>query len=466
MHKYKYLIKNIGILTISNFGTKILSFLLIPLYTSILSTEEYGTYDMYYTTVSLIIPILTLNVIASVMRYSLEEGSVKGEIFSIGLKKIVQSIGVFCILVLINLYFDIIPIFNKYFVFFILMFIGILLYDLLTQFSRGIERIFDVAIAGIISTVTLLGMNMYFLLFAKQGLVGYFQANVFAYFIPVIYLSFRLKIWKYIKLKTSALLKKEMNNYSKPLVFNTLAWWVNNVSDRYIITWFCGVAANGIYSVAYKIPSILNIFQSIFSQAWVLSAVKEYKDGNSSFYSNIYKLYNCGMVLVCSALILLDKFFARILFLNEFFEAWRYASYLMISVVFGALSGFLGGIFSAAKISDIFAKTTIMGASINTILNIVLVFKFGAVGAAIATMVSYVVVWAARIWEANKLVRLEIRIRRDVMSYIILILQAVIWSVIKLEKISYCLHFASFVVVCVLYFDDLRRMYNFVRKKY
>lgn len=463
---YKYLIKNIGILTISNFGAKILSFFLIPLYTGILSTEEYGTYDMYSTTVSLLIPILTLNVIESVMRYSLEDGPDKGEIFSIGLKKIICAIGVFGILVLINLFFEIIQILNSYFIFFGLMFIGLLLYDLLTQFSRGVDRIFDVAIAGIISTVTLLGMNIYFLLFAKQGLVGYFQANVLAYFMPVIYLSFRLKIWRYIKLKTSVLLKKEMYNYSKPLVFNTLSWWVNNVSDRYIIIWFCGIATNGIYSVAYKIPSILNIFQSIFNQAWVLSAVKEYKNDNSSFYSNIYKLYNCGMVLVCSVLILLDKFLTRILFLNDFYEAWRYAPYLMISVVFGASSGYLGGIFSAAKKTNILAKTTIMGASINIILNVVLVYNFGPTGAAIATIVSYGVVWATRVWEANKLVRLEIRIRRDVLSYIILILQAVIWSGIKFEKIAYCLHFFLFVVLCVAYFDDLIRMYKFVREKH
>lgn len=43
MKKYKYLFKNVGLLTISNFGSKILSFLLVPLYTSLLTTGEYGT---------------------------------------------------------------------------------------------------------------------------------------------------------------------------------------------------------------------------------------------------------------------------------------------------------------------------------------------------------------------------------------------------------------------------------------
>ena len=81
--------------------------------------------------------------------------------------------------------------------------------------------------------------------------------------------------------------------YSAPLVLNAIGWWVNSASDRYVVTWLCGLAVNGIYSVGYKIPSIINVFQTIFNQAWFLSAVKEFdpqdKDGffitpNGSFW--------------------------------------------------------------------------------------------------------------------------------------------------------------------------------------
>ena len=59
---YKYLAKNIGVLTISNFATNLLSFFLVPLYTYILSTEEYGSYDLINTTIGLMVPILTINI--------------------------------------------------------------------------------------------------------------------------------------------------------------------------------------------------------------------------------------------------------------------------------------------------------------------------------------------------------------------------------------------------------------------
>ena len=77
MSKSSYLIKNMGILTISNFSSKILVFLLVPLYTSVLSTKEYGTYDLAVSTATLLYPILTLNIVDAVMRFLMDKESDK-----------------------------------------------------------------------------------------------------------------------------------------------------------------------------------------------------------------------------------------------------------------------------------------------------------------------------------------------------------------------------------------------------
>lgn len=82
--RYKYLIKNTGILTISSFSTKILTFLMVPLYTSVLTTEEYGTYDLAVSTVSLLIPILSVNIVDGVMRYSMDSRYDRADIFRLG----------------------------------------------------------------------------------------------------------------------------------------------------------------------------------------------------------------------------------------------------------------------------------------------------------------------------------------------------------------------------------------------
>lgn len=465
MSKYKYLLKNIGLLTISNFGTKILSFLLIPIYTSILSTADYGTYDVYSTTVSLLVPILTLNIVEAVMRFALDGTKNKKEVFSIGLKQIVVAILIVVIIATANWFFNIISIFNVYPSFFVLLFGFSLLYDFLIQFSRGVEHIGDVAIAGALNAFAVLGLNIFFLVFLKWGLNGYFAANILSYLIPSLYIMFRLRIWKYFTNNYDHALEREMYSYSKPLIFNTLAWWINNVSDRYIVTWLCGVAANGIYSMAYKIPSVLNIFQSIFSQAWTISAVKEFNESGTDFYCKVYKAYNCGMVIICSALIVVDKVLAKFLFAKDFYIAWRYAPFLMISVVFGALSGLLGGIFSAAKKSKIFASTTMIGASVNTVLNVGLVYLWGPVGAAIATAISYCLVWLARYKKANEIIHLSIAFKRDVFSYCILVIQAC-FLILTDGTAMYGVEILLFMVVLIVYAKDIFNMYDDVRIKF
>ena len=107
---------------------------------------------------------------------------------------------------------------------------------------------------------------------------------------------------------------------------------------------FCGASITGIYSVSYKIPSLLNLFQNIFNQAWLLSAVKENDETKTTdFYENVYKIYNTGMTVVCSGLLVFNKLIAKILFTNDFYNAWKFAPFLMISVVFGGMCGLLGG---------------------------------------------------------------------------------------------------------------------------
>lgn len=457
MKKYKYLLKNMGLLTISNFGSKVLSFLLVPLYTSLLTTSEYGTYDLYVVTISLLTPILSLSIVNGVMRFTLDKDSDKTQTFSIGLIGSTRAVIIFIAMVAVNYIFNIIPTFNEYPLYFILYFASSIYYSLIASFARGLDKVTDYAVAGLIDSAVMLSLNVLFLAVLHMGLSGYFLANCLSKIIPIVYLMLRLRVYKYIRLtKMNKSLKQDMERYSKPLIFNTIAWWINNVSDRYIVTWLCGTSANGIYSVAYKIPSVINVFQSIFSEAWTLSAVKEYDEGSEDFYTEVYNLYNFGLVFVCSALIVADQLCAKILFAKDFYTAWQYAPFLMISVLFGALSGLIGGIFSAAKDSKIFAKTTVAGACVNTVLNIALVYFMGPVGAAIATLVSYFLVWIARVKSVKKLVTFNINLKKDFTAYLLLLAQAIIMVTVNIFVLKYIIEFIILIVIVVIYFKETK----------
>lgn len=456
MEKYKYFLKNIGLMTLSNFASKILSFLLVPLYTSVLTTADYGLYDIYTTTAFLLVPLLSGAVSQAALRFSIDAGSDRSQVFSEAIRTFIRASLVIVAAIAINYWLDLIPLFNEYPAYFVLYYVFCLLSDILLSFTRGVDRIFDVAIAGIISSAVIIILNVALLLVFPMGVSGYFIANISAFVVVSIYLVIRLKLWGYITTSSNKALSSEMAKYSRPLIFDQIAWWINNVSDRYIVTWICGAAANGIYSVAFKIPSILNVFQSIFNQAWTLSAVKEIDDNSGEFYSKIYSIYNCGLVLLCSLLLVGDKIIARILYANDFYQAWQYAPLLTISVVFSCLCGVFEGIFAAAKETKILASTTIVGAAINIAMNLFLVRYYGPLGAAFSTMVSYGLVWFARLKKASSIVNLNIHLSRDLASYSILLLQSLLLILIKDSALLYALESLLMLLTVLLYARDLK----------
>lgn len=467
MSKFKYLFKNIGLLAVSQFGTKLLAFFLVPLYTNVLSTSEYGTYDLFSSTINLLIPLITLNVADAVLRFSIDDNSDKKSILSIGVKySVIGTIIAFAV-VLVNHVFSNFNLIDEYWFFFPLLFFVTIINSTFTYFCRGIDKVKNTAISGVICSVVMIGLNIYFLLGIKIGLLGFFWANIIALLTQIIYLFFSCKLWNYLSFDTDKLLEKEMKNYSAPLIANNIAWWINNSSDRYIVTFFCGVAQNGIYSVGYKIPTILNMFQSIFSQAWTLSAVKDFdKKDSTKFFSKMYNLYNCGMVIVCSGLILLTRVLAKILYAKEFYVAWKYVPFLLTAIVFGSLSGYLGGIFSAVKDSKIFAQSTVIGAVVNTVLNVILVFWFGPLGAAVATMVAFWLVWAIRLKHVEKYMKLSINIKRDYFSYFLLIIQSSLFLIINTDTIPFYLIQSVLVVLIIVGFkDNIKDVIKIVTKK-
>ena len=462
VNKYRYLLKNIGLLTLSSFATKLLSFFLVPLYTNILSTTEYGTYDLFNTTIGVLLPILTLNIQESVMRFSIDSKYDRKSIVTVAAKYLIFSNFIVILGLLVNYVFSFSLIAKQYAIFFFLMFLSQSLSGMITMYVRGIDKISDLSVSSVISSVITICLNVSFLAFFHWGLIGYFMANIIGPMVQSLYLIIKAHVISDIQLRRAYPSEKnEMVNYSKPLIANSIAWWVNNASDRYVVVLFCGLAENGIYSVASKIPSILNIFQTIFNQAWTLSAVKDFDpEDRNGFFSNTYKVYNCMMVVLCSGIIAFDKILAGFLYAKDFFIAWKYVPWLTIAIVFGAMSGYIGGFFAAVKDSKIFAKSTVYGAITNIILNLILTPIMGALGAAIATAVSYFEVWIFRYLHSRRYIKIKVNMIRDLITYFLLVCQSIILLIEMKNSHMYILEFGIFILIVLLYFKDIILLLN------
>lgn len=455
--KYGYLIKNVGLLTVSNFATKLLSFLLVPLYTSALTTGEYGTYDLVTATVGVLVPILTLNIQEAVLRFAMDRDADRGALATIGMRYSLLATLMVGATLLIAVFAGLLPLEPKLALFFWFFFAVQAFSGLACCYARGTGLIKELSVAGVASAVVAISLNIVFLLPLHMGLDGYFLANILGPLVQVVYLLHKTRLAADAHLtRPYRRLRKETTDYSKPLIANSIAWWVNSLADRYIVTYFCGVAVNGVYSVATKIPSILNMFQTIFNQAWSLSSTRAFDpEDRDGFFANTYRAYSCLMTIVCSMVILMDKPLASFLYANDFYVAWEYVPWLTIAILFGALVGFLEGIFIAVKDSKTPAKCTVAGAVTNVALNFILTPVFGALGAAVATTVCYLEIWIARLCLSRRYVRFRMNLRRDVTSYVLLVVQSAAVLAIADDALMYAVAGAVFVLIAVLYLKDI-----------
>lgn len=425
MDAYKKLIKNSGIFAIANMGSKLISILLVPLYTYVLTTEQYGTVDMFITSISLLLPIVTLSIYDATLRFSLKSKYSKKDIFSTSL--IVVTLGNLVFLLLYPLLRKI-ELLNSYLLLFYLMLFIQTINSVFSQFTRGIGKVKQFALNGVINTFLIVISNILLLVHFRLGIKGYMISIIIANLICNLYLYFSVKLWKYFNIKSYRRnLLREMLIYSIPLMPNSLMWWIMNASDRYMITFFLGVAANGLYAVAYKIPTILNVVYSIFSQAWQLSAIEEVDSKNKSkFYSNVFNVFAVVMLIGTSIIIVFIKPVIEIFLSKSYAECWRYIPFLLLAVVFTSFSSFLGTNYIAMKKTKGVFKTSLIGAIINIILNIILIPIIGLNGAGIATMISFFIVWIIRIYDTKEFVNIQINIRTMSLTLIGILLQIIL----------------------------------------
>lgn len=459
MGKYKYLANNIALFSISNFVSKILVFLLVPFYTNVLTTAEYGIADIFQVTLLLLVPALTINMGEGALRFGIEKQNKRGSILYIGLKFTLMATALVACICFAASFFVSAQV--KWYLFlFTILFLANSLYEFLILYFQGCEQVGIVVIGSILSTITMIACNLLFLLKLKIGLNGYLYSQMIAFAVAVITMFVLRALLRRKQgedtgdFKKDDELQKEMLDYGRPLILYSTGSWINNAADRYLVSAICSTAVNGIYGVAYKIPAILTVFQRIFAQAWQMSATKSYKEDKSDeFFTTMYKVYHAFMVLACSFLIVIVRLMATFLFRKEFFSAWQYVPPLLISVVFGAMTGFIGSICLAYKDSKAMGMATGIGAAVNVILNILSIPYLSAMGAAIATAISYYVMYILAFLKVRKYVKIRANYVRDYISYLILIAQAVV----MINDIGnvYIINITLFIIVLVMYYREV-----------
>jgi O-antigen/teichoic acid export membrane protein len=259
-------------------------------------------------------------------------------------------------------------------------------------------------------------------------------------------------------------LTKDMLKYSVVLIPNTFMWWIINSSDRIMITAFLGSSANGIFAVSSKIPTLLSTLVTIFNTAWSYSAIKENESKDKDAYAN--SVYN-GMVMLAlvigALMIFVIKPFLSLYVSADYYTAWRYTPYLVVGFVFLSLASFLGTYYTVNKDSKGFLFSSMIAAGCNLALNYFLIPWLGIAGGAIATAISYIIVFIYRAIDTRKYIRITVfSSKQGISSGLLMIMGGAMFAPII---ISYVLMSICLIVILWIYRDTWMMYLATIRKQ-
>ncbi|MBP3918791.1 MAG: polysaccharide biosynthesis C-terminal domain-containing protein [Clostridia bacterium] len=423
-NKYKKLLSNTAILGVGTFGSKILVFLMVRFYTAYLTTEEYGIADIITQTANLLIPLLSFGITEAVFRFALDRDADKRMVFTTGLVTILFGGAVFAALIPV---FNAIPYFSGYGVLIWAYTFFSCLHSLCVQFLRAKGYMKRFAIYGILSTTITILLNMLFLPILKLGIVGYVLSVILSDAIVTLLLFLLDSLWLDISFTSLSHAQfSAMLRYALPLIPTTVFWWVTNVSDRYMVTYLIGSDANGLYAVAYKIPTLLILLSGIFIEAWQFSAVTERGDKEHiAFFEKVFDSFQALMFIAGCALTAFAKIAVHIMATEEYYASWQYIPVLSVATIFSSLVTFMGSVYLVEKKSMMSFFTSMTGAVINIVLNLLLIpTKLGVNGAAIATFASYFIVFIIRAVNGQRYIRFNMHPGKLIINTVLVCIQA------------------------------------------
>lgn len=284
---------------------------------------------------------------------------------------------------------------------------------LCAQFIRAEGHTTLYAVQGLLNTVLYIAFNVLFLTVFRWGVMGYLLSTVAADCLSALFLICRERLWR------------QMLAYCVPLLPTAVFWWIMGVSDRYLVKWFVGSDANGIYAVAYKIPTILTILATVFMDAWQLSAIAESSDrrAQARFYARVWDAFFSAVCLCAGGIIAFSPLLIRLLAAESYYDAWRYIPILTLSMIAAAFSNFMGGVYVVTKKSTASLWISLAAAAANIALDLFLIPRIGVQGAAAAMFLGCLLVFLMRTVSARRLLPFRLAGGKLALGALVLLVQ-------------------------------------------
>ena len=419
MSESKRLIKNTGIIAVGGMATKLVSFLLLPLYTSILSTAEYGTVDYLGTIALFLVPVVSVLMDEALFRYLIDCETDEDRTRAVTASCAVMGVGCLVFAAIMAVAWLLFHPEN------ILWVVALVIASTLLQMASAVLRGFGDTVAytlmNFLASAATIVMNVIFIAVLRWGIVGMLSATAIAQggFALVFLVSRRLL--RYIDIRSLDRDEiRSMVRYSVPLIPNKVSWTIMNMLNRLVIMNTIGADAVGIYAVAYKFPNVMDQVYGFFYQSWKESSARALGSGedNDGFYNVVYRALRRFMMGVVLSMTALLPIVYDLLIKGDYGEGLLYVPILLLATFYSNMSGFYGGIFTAYKDTGIMGTTTVVSAVLCVVLCLALIPPLGLWGASLATVASTFVVNEYRRVKVAKYAKLEEDRREQVLTIV------------------------------------------------
>lgn len=397
MKENKSLLSLTILYTIGNLSSKVISFVLVFFTTFYLSKEDVGAYDLILITLSLLSPFVTFQLTDAALRWLLDNQSLenKKRVFStISLILIVSHLVLYLLMYIYNFYF---PIAYFHLLFFLVFFQSIYLF--LLQCIRGLGKNKMYVGVGLVNTFIYVGLAILSLSIFNLKVEGLLYSSMVSGIVTSLILLFSGNLYAlWDKKSISVEFGKTLLQYSIPLIPNSLSWWAISSANRYIILLYLGAAANGIFAIAYKLPTILLMFVNIFYLAWQEKSILSYeREDRDEYYSSVLKKYIRILFSISILIVATNKIALYYIVSEEFYEAWQYTPLLLLSIILSSIAGFYGTGYLSAKKTKGALTSSFFGGIATVGLSFLLIPKFGLFGASFAIVFGYLILLVIRI---------------------------------------------------------------------
>jgi O-antigen/teichoic acid export membrane protein len=395
-----------------NAGARLIGLVMLPLYTRWLTAEEYGAADLVTVYAGLLTGITTVCIDSAVFVLPKDETKENQNVyFSSGLAfslcalaaaaAAVRAVTRYCA------WKDIINSFTVYAWLIYGVICAVFLQQYTQQFVRAIDKLTVYSVTGIVLAVLTALFSC--VLIPYRGVTGYAAAVIAANTGAAFFSLIASGAFRYLRLsaiKKTAWLR--MIRFSAPLVPNAVMAWLVNSFSRPFIEKKLGLRAVGIFGAAGKLSGIMTGLFLVFSYAWSISVLEEFKKEHySRFYNTMFRLIITGMMFFAMLIAVCGKLIIGILAAPEFFEAWKYTGIMGLGAVFFGAANLAGSNFTAAKQTKYFFYSSIWVVAASLAGNIFFISKFGIMGGALSVLVSFAVMAVSRIAYCRKFVKLE-----------------------------------------------------------